>query len=197
MNKKYFKLLIISVIFLILPLVQVQANVPAPLFSLPGTQGKVNLEDHIGKIVYLDFWASWCGPCRESFPWMKQITEKYKDQGLVVIAVNLDREMSDAIQFIKRETPNFLVAYDPSGSIAKTYKLRGMPSSFIIGRDGKIKYSHKGFLSYKIPKIEAQLKELIKPDSEKNAEPDTRKDTQPKKPKKKPKRKFLWFDDWD
>lgn len=98
-----------------------------------------------GKLVYLDFWASWCAPCRQSFPWMQAMQERYGERGLVVLAVNVDREREEARQFLAGSPARFRVAYDPEGKTARTLKLKGMPSSYLIGRDGSILSSHIGF----------------------------------------------------
>ena len=119
------------------------------------------LQSHIGKVVYLDFWASWCGPCRKSFPWMNAIQEKYSSQGFVVVSVNLDANKPLATQFLKETPASFDVIYDPKGSIAKKLAIKGMPSSMIIGRDGQIKSSHTGFNNKKSVGYENEVKQLL------------------------------------
>lgn len=129
----------------------------APNFSFDGR----NLSDLKGKVVYLDFWASWCGPCAKSFPWMNEMHAKYAEQGLVILAVNVDSEKSDALEFLKKRPAQFAITYDPNGEIAKTYKIPGMPSSFIIGRDGQLITAHQGFHTSKTAIYEAQIQALI------------------------------------
>jgi cytochrome c biogenesis protein CcmG, thiol:disulfide interchange protein DsbE len=96
-------------------------------------------------VVYVDFWASWCGPCKQSFPWMNDMQAKYGSKGLQIVGINLDTKASDADQFLAEVPTNFLVAYDPKGDSAKRYQVKGMPSSFLLGPDGKIIKVHTGF----------------------------------------------------
>jgi len=132
-----------------------------PNIKLPGTNGEVNLNDFKGKVVYLDFWASWCKPCLKSFPWMTAMKSAYAEQGLEIIAVNLDKDRKLAEKFLQKVNVNFQVAFDPDGDTATQYKLLGMPSSFLIGRDGKLYASHVGFREKDKPKIEAAIQQLL------------------------------------
>ncbi len=134
----------------------------APAIDLPGVSGKVQLESLKGKVVYLDFWASWCKPCQKSFPWMHDIKKSYADQGFEVVAVNLDKDRSLADNFLKDVDVNFMVAFDESGKSASQYKLRGMPSSYLIGRDGKVYASHVGFREKDKKHLEQAIKSLLK-----------------------------------
>lgn len=134
----------------------------APDIKLDGLAGEVDLESLKGKVVYLDFWASWCKPCVKSFPWMKKMKSRYKDQGFEVLAVNLDKEQKLGDDFARKMQVNFLIGYDPEGDTATRYKLRGMPSSFLIGRDGNIYATHIGFRDKDKPKIEQAIKQLLK-----------------------------------
>lgn len=119
------------------------------------------LEQHKGEVIYLDFWASWCVPCRKSFPWMNQINAEYKGQGFSVISVNLDANRSLAQKFLKESPASFPVIYDPKGKIAKHFKIQGMPSSMLIGRDGQIKSRHTGFFTKKIPLYQREIQQLL------------------------------------
>jgi cytochrome c biogenesis protein CcmG, thiol:disulfide interchange protein DsbE len=115
-----------------------------------------------GKVVYVDFWASWCGPCRKSFPWMKELTERYKDQGLKIVTINLDRDKKAADKFIAEYQIPYEVVFDVSGEIAKRYGLDAIPSSFVYGRDGKLRSSHRGFDPTKVAEIDSVISSLIK-----------------------------------
>jgi thiol-disulfide isomerase/thioredoxin len=134
----------------------------APAFQLPTDAATVSLEKLRGKVVYLDFWASWCSPCRKSFPWMNEIQSKFKDKGLVVIAVNLDKSKDKADDFLKEFERNFVVAYDPEGKTAENYKVMGMPSSYLIDRNGHLQLTHIGFKESDTDKLEATIRELLK-----------------------------------
>lgn len=98
-----------------------------------------------GRVVYLDFWASWCAPCREAFPWMRVMQSAYERQGLAVIAINLDHDRADAERFLKTFQPNFEVQFDPQGVLAEQFKVAGMPTSVLIDRHGVLRYTHIGF----------------------------------------------------
>ena len=133
----------------------------APPIHLPTRDGEVELSRLKGKVVYLDFWASWCDPCRESFPWMSKLKEQYADQGLEVVAVNLDKDRSNAEAFLKNMKVNFVVAFDPEGNTASEYELRGMPGSYLIGRDGSIHASHVGFRDGDKQRLESAVRILL------------------------------------
>jgi len=133
----------------------------APSFSMPSTKSTVSLAGLKGKVVYLDFWASWCSPCKKSFPWMKQMQEKYGDKGLVIVAANMDKERGKADEFIAKSKPNFMIAFDPEGEVAEKYQLVGMPSSYLIDRNGELKFSHAGFREEDMEKLETQIRNLL------------------------------------
>ncbi len=122
-----------------------EAGAAAPDLNLPGMKEAVNLAQLKGKVVYLDFWASWCGPCKQSFPFMNELQTKYKAQGLEVVAVNLDAKRDDADKFLAQMPAQFSIAFDTKGDSAKRFEVKGMPSSYLIGRDGKVLAAHSGF----------------------------------------------------
>src|SRR5579872_6640471 len=97
----------------------------------------LDLAQYRNKVVYLDFWASWCAPCLQSFPWMTEIQRIYGSRGLVVVAVNVDRDNQLAHRFLQDKLVNFRIVYDPEGAIAKQYAIRDMPTSMLIGPDGR------------------------------------------------------------
>ena len=139
------------------------ARVPdAPGFRLPAQEGEIDLADFRGKVVYLDFCASWCKPCIKSFPWMHYLKATYQDLGLEIVAINLDKEKSLAEDFLKLVDVNFIVAFDPDGKSAQNYHLVGMPSTYLIGRDGRLYASHIGFREKDKSKMEQAVKLLLK-----------------------------------
>jgi len=140
----------------------------APDISLPTSGGRVQLEDLKGKVVYLDFWASWCEPCKKSFPWMHGIKQAYADQGFEVLAINLDKDRKLADEFLKVMQVNFIVAFDGEGVSASAYKLKGMPSSYLIGRDGQVYASHIGFRDKDKDDLEKAIQSLLegRPDNQ-------------------------------
>lgn len=124
--------------------------------------GNIKLSNYKGQVIYLDFWASWCIPCRKSFPWMNSIQKRYAKMGFKIIAVNLDQEQEEAKAFLDKLPAHFTVAYDPEGISAKLFKVKGMPTSYLIDRSGKIVSSHIGFREKEIPMIEQKIKKLLK-----------------------------------
>lgn len=134
----------------------------APDFNLPTLKGgKVQLSQHRGEVVYVDFWATWCAPCRKSLPWMEQMHEKYKDLGFTIIGVSMDGKREVTEKFIKANGVNFTIARDPKGKIADVFGVRGMPSSYLIDRNGKIIYSHEGFRDSDKGALEQHFKQAL------------------------------------
>jgi thiol-disulfide isomerase/thioredoxin len=114
-----------------------------------------------GHVVYLDFWASWCGPCKQSFPWMESLKSTYGDQGLDIVAINLDAHRADADKFLGQFHPTFEVRFDPQGKLAEAYQVHGMPSSVVIDRHGVRRFTHVGFRPVDAATYEVQLRELL------------------------------------
>ena len=133
----------------------------APELTLPGPKEAVSLAQFKGKVVYVDFWASWCGPCKKSFPFMNELKAKYGGQGFEVLAVNLDAKRSDADKFLTEVPANFTVAFDTTGESAKRFEVKGMPSSYLIGRDGKIVLAHKGFHDEDRQELESHIVRVL------------------------------------
>jgi cytochrome c biogenesis protein CcmG/thiol:disulfide interchange protein DsbE len=121
----------------------------------------LDLDQFRGRVVYLDFWASWCGPCKQSFPWMQTLADTYAGRGLTVVAVNLDMNRADAEKFLHQFLPTFEVRFDPKGEVAVSYQVKGMPSSVLIDRHGVPRFTHVGFLPIDAPALEAQVQELL------------------------------------
>ncbi len=130
-------------------------------FSLPTRDGTVTLAGLRGKVVLVDFWASWCGPCRQSFPWLGAVAERYAADGFVVVAINLDKDREAAGTFLQSFSTPFYVAFDPQGKVAEAFGVEAMPSSFLIGRDGLVAFVHPGFELGDTGAVEARIKEAI------------------------------------
>lgn len=146
-----------SVLFAV-PVHALEKGGAAPAFDLAGVDGAVKLASFQGKLVYVDFWASWCGPCRQSFPWMNEMQAKYGAQGLQIIGVNLDAKNADARAFLAATPARFAVAFDPSGTIPRSYGVKGMPSSFLINAEGKVIFEHVGFNDADRAELERKFK---------------------------------------
>ncbi|MFO1303101.1 MAG: TlpA disulfide reductase family protein [Burkholderiales bacterium] len=137
-------------------------GLPAPGFSLPSAKGDaVALDKLRGKIVYVDFWASWCGPCRRSFPWMNEMQQKYGNKGFVVVGVNVDKKRTDADKFLAQNPANFTIAFDEAGATPTAYAVKGMPSSYLIDGTGKIVYVERGFLDENKAQLEQRIAALV------------------------------------
>ena len=121
----------------------------------------IDLADYEGKVVVVDFWASWCVPCRRSFPWLNAMHDKYADQGLVIVGVNLDQERDLAQVFLAQYPPRFSVIYDESKDLAREFEVVAMPSSYLIGRNGEIRRRHFGFKVKKQDEYEAAIVEAL------------------------------------
>ena len=160
-NVKVFLFSLILCISLTGNLYALEAGSKAPDFELPGAQGTVRLSSTSGSVVYVDFWASWCGPCQQSFPWMNAIQEKYRAKGVKIIGVNLDGKTEDAKRFLAQNPAIFTVAFDSKGETPKLYGVKGMPTSFLIGRDGKIISQHLGFRASDKDVLEKQIQTAL------------------------------------
>jgi thiol-disulfide isomerase/thioredoxin len=143
------------------PALALSQGAAAPAFDLQGADGAVQLAKYQGKLVYLDFWASWCGPCRQSFPWMNEMQAKYGARGLQIIGVNVDANNADARRFLAETPARFVVGFDPKGGTPLSYGIKGMPSSLLIGPDGKVLYQHSGFKEADRAELESKIQSAL------------------------------------
>ncbi len=123
----------------------------------------LDLSAYRGQVVVVDFWASWCAPCRRSFPWLDSMQRKYGEDGLVVIGINEDNEPAEAEAFLKSFPVTFRIIADRDGKLAREFDLVAMPSSFVIGRDGQLAVRHLGFKTAKQDEYETTLRRLLGP----------------------------------
>lgn len=135
----------------------------APQFSLPSLlqNQPVSLSQFSGKVVYVDFWASWCAPCRTSFPLLNKLHQKLKDQGFEVVAINLDEDHANAEKFLKDFPVTFTLLHDSKGEWADKYVVDSMPTSFIVDRQGIIQNIHHGFTSADINELDQKIVQLL------------------------------------
>ena len=144
------------------PAFATDAGQPAPVFSLPTAKGEpVALDKLRGKVVYVDFWASWCGPCRRSFPWMNEMQKKYGASGFTVVAINVDKKRSDAERFLAQNPANFTVVYDEAGATPAAYGVKGMPSSYLVDARGNVTFVERGFLDESKAELESRVAALV------------------------------------
>ena len=121
---------------------------PAPQFTLDSRNGaKISLSQYKGQVVMLNFWASWCGPCRQEMPLLENIYKKYNKMGFTLIGVNVEPDSKDAEGFLKglQAPVSFPVIYDKDSTVSKAYDVQGMPSTVIIDRKGNIRVLHRGY----------------------------------------------------
>lgn len=131
-------------------------------FELPTTKGTIQLQQLSGNVVYVDFWASWCAPCQQSFPFMNELHRKYSEKGLRIIAINVDKERADIDTFLRKNPAQFIIAFDAAGQTPKQYQVKGMPSSYLIGRAGQLLNIHQGFKNADREQIERSIQEALK-----------------------------------
>ena len=132
--------------------------------DLAGFKLEGKLPDSLkGKVVIVDFWASWCQPCKDSFPAMNELQKKYADKGLVIIAVNEDEESSDMKDFLKDNAATFTVVRDAKQKLVGEAGIQTMPSSFVLDATGKVRFAHSGFHGAETRKeYEQQIESLLK-----------------------------------
>ena len=134
----------------------------APAFALPTATGEtVSLAPLRGRVVYVDFWASWCAPCRRSFPWMNALQARYGKDGLAIVGINVDKRRDDAERFLRDTPASFTIAYDAKGAIPAAYDVKGMPSSYLIDRKGNVAAVEEGFHDERRDDVEAQIRALL------------------------------------
>lgn len=133
-----------------------------PAIDMPDQAGnKVDLNALKGKVVLVDFWASWCGPCRQEMPVLEEFHKKYAEQGLVIVGVNIDTNPKKMNNFLRGTPASFRIVQDRKLAVAARYEPPTMPSSYFIGKDGKIRYIHTGFQKQDTAHLEAQIKSLL------------------------------------
>jgi len=137
------------------------ATMLAVLPDVASAADSLRLEEYEGKVVVLDFWASWCVPCRRSFPWMSEMQQRYADQGLIIIAVNLDNNSVDAASFLQEYPAKFRIVYDTDKELAREYGVQAMPSTYLIGRGGELVETHLGFKIAQQDDYEAAIVEAL------------------------------------
>ena len=135
---------------------------PAPDITLRTADGmSVRLADLKGKIVLVDFWASWCPPCKASFPALDGLYREYRGRGVEVLAINLDERQRDADTFLTEHPHALTVLFDPKGASAEAFGVQGMPSSFVIDRSGTIRFAHMGYTGSVDASYRQELAQLL------------------------------------
>jgi len=146
-------------LLLAVPAHALETGTIAPTLSLPQRDGSsLHMPDGRARLTYVDFWASWCGPCRQSFPWLNRMQARYAAQGLRVVGINLDAKTADAERFLQEVPAQFEIALDPQAQSAKRYALKGMPSAALLAADGRVIAVHQGFRPGDAEALEALIK---------------------------------------
>ena len=136
---------------------------PAPQFSLESRGGpKISLAQYKGQVVMLNFWASWCGPCRQEMPLLDQMYKKYKPAGFTLIGVNVDKDAPPVKELLARKPVSFPVLLDPANQVSKAYHVDEMPSTVIIDRKGEIRYIHRGYRPGDENEYQDRIRQLIR-----------------------------------
>lgn len=139
-----------------------EVGAQAPALSLPTASGETVVLDQLkGKVVYVDFWASWCAPCRKSFPWMADMQKKYGPSGFTVVAVNVDKKRPDAEKFLRATPAAFTVVYDPAGTTPPAWNVKAMPTSYVIDAKGNVALVESGFKDESIAELENRIRTLV------------------------------------
>ncbi|MGO2012435.1 MAG: TlpA family protein disulfide reductase [Pseudoalteromonas sp.] len=135
----------------------------APAFSLPllNNEHTITLSDYKGKVVYVDFWASWCVPCRRSFPFLNALRKEYADKGFEVIAINLEQESEAANAFLAQHPVSYPVVAGYNSTVGTDYEIIAMPTAYIIGKNGNIRVKHMGFNPAQKDYLEAVVDKLV------------------------------------
>lgn len=144
--KAFHKLLLAALVAGTWPALAADATQPAPAFTLESRAGgQVSLADLKGQVVMINFWASWCGPCRQEFPALDQIYAKYKPMGFTLVAINVESEKSDAEKFLSKTPASFPILFDPDNAVSGRYGVSAMPTTVLVDRQGRVRWLHRAY----------------------------------------------------
>jgi peroxiredoxin len=136
---------------------------PAPDFTLRVLDGpNLRLQEQRGKVVLVNFWATWCGPCRKEMPHLNRIADKYRSSGLVLLGINVDDDVRNAADLAAKLGVKFPVLFDTDKKVSKLYDLNSMPSTLVIDRNGRVRYLHRGYQDGYEDLYDKQIRDLLK-----------------------------------
>jgi thiol-disulfide isomerase/thioredoxin len=136
---------------------------PAKLLNASGQPGEQTIApaDLKGKVVLIDFWATWCGPCQKSMPYFNALHQQLASKGLVIQAINVDEQSQTALDFLQQHPVHYPIALDPDGACPNTYQVKAMPSSYLVDKSGKIRFVHLGFRDEDEKSLREQIEILL------------------------------------
>jgi cytochrome c biogenesis protein CcmG, thiol:disulfide interchange protein DsbE len=144
------------------PALAVDVGAAAPAFALPDARGApVALDKLRGQVVYVDFWASWCTPCKRSFPWMNELQQRWGGKGLAVVAINVDKKRDDADRFLRQVPATFTVVFDETGATPAAFGVKAMPSSYLIDTRGNVVEIEQGYRDERRATLEERIRALV------------------------------------
>lgn len=136
---------------------------PAPSFSLESRDGEtVTLTDLEGNVVMINFWATWCGPCREEMPHLEALHQRYSSLGFTLLGVNVEDNRAGADKFLKQTPVSFPILFDPENELSELYDVVAMPSTVLVGRDGTLRFIHHGYKAGYENEYQAQIRALLR-----------------------------------
>lgn len=139
------------------------SNAPAPDFHLAAVGGKdVSLAQYKGQVVMINFWATWCGPCRQEMPVLEQLSRKYKPLGFTMLGVNVEPDSAGAVEWLKATPVSFPILFDTDSKVSKLYTVSGMPSTVIVDRKGNVRYVHRGYKAGDENEYLDQIRSLVR-----------------------------------
>ena len=139
-----------------------EGRLPVAAQSIGDLSATPELAEYRGKVILLDFWASWCASCRIAMPYLSELQARYGADGFVVLGVNVDTDRAAADEVMQEAAPNFPVIFDPAGAMPTRFKVKSMPSSFLIDRNGAVVKSHSGFRKSDQKEIELGIEKLLR-----------------------------------
>jgi peroxiredoxin len=141
----------------------VNPGAPAPAFTLAARDGgKLSLADLKGQVVMINFWATWCGPCRQEMPLLAQLHDKYEPLGFIMLGVNVEPDSAAAVAWLKNVPVNFPILFDTDSAVAGRFGVEGMPSSVLVDRNGQVRYIHRGYKPGDEAKYADMIRSLVK-----------------------------------
>lgn len=162
---RHFKRSLLTLGCLLLAALNASAEVggPAPDFALPDAAGKVvSLQDYSGQVLLINFWASWCGPCREEMPLLDQLSQRYGPLGFTMLGINVEEDSSLADRFLQGTPVDFPILYDRENAVSKLYDVIAMPTTVLVDRQGNIRFVHHGYEAGNENEYQDQIRTLVR-----------------------------------